>query len=208
MNNGWKKDYLRYKDFFLSVANVYKTKPNLKIYLELILSLSTILVFSLFAIKPTILTIIELNKEIKAKQETSLNLKQKIKNLQTANNLMQSELENIMYIHQAIPDNATPETLIKQIENLAKENSLQILGFSTSDVTLLGKDAENKKVQNELPFTFSARGTYQNIFLFLTTLENLRRPIKFDSFIINSNISEEGKVLVFTITGSVPYLHE
>lgn len=208
MNNGWKKNYLRYKDFFLSVANVYKTKPNLKIYLELILSLSAVLIFSLLAIKPTVLTIIELNKEIKAKQETSLNLKQKIKNLQTANNLMQNELENIMYIHQAIPDNAAPETVIKQVENVAQENSLQILGFSTSEVTLLGKDAENKKIQNELPFTFSARGTYQNIFSFLTTLENLRRPIKFDSFIINSNISEEGKVLVLTITGSVPYLHE
>ena len=100
---------------------MFINKTKFKIYLELILSLSTVLIFSLLAIKPTVLTIIELNKEIKAKQETSLNLKQKIKNLQTANNLMQNELENIIYIHQAIPDNATPETIIKQIENVRKK---------------------------------------------------------------------------------------
>ena len=144
---------------------MFINKTKFKIYLELILSLSTVLIFSLLAIKPTVLTIIELNKEIKAKQETSLNLKQKIKNLQTANNLMQNELENIIYIHQAIPDNATPETIIKQIENVAQENSLQILGFSTSEVTLLGKDAENKRYRMNYLYIFSERNISKYIFI-------------------------------------------
>lgn len=215
MAQGWKKDYFRYKDFFLNVLRVYNTKPNLKIYLELLLSLTTIIVFALFAIKPTILTIIDLNNEIKAKQETSAKLKQKIKNLQTASNLLQTEAGNILYVDQAVPNKATAEVLVKQIEGLSIESGLKILGFSASDVTLNGKESESKKAKdteslpnnaNELPFSLSATGSYSSIFSFLSKTENLRRPIRIDSFIINSNTTEAGKTLVLTITGRVPFL--
>lgn len=215
MATGWKKDYFRYKDFFLNVLSFYNAKPNLRIYLELILSLSTIIVFALFAVKPTVLTIIELTKEIQTKEETSAKLKQKIRNLQTVSNLLQTQSEDIKYVDQAVPQTALPETLVKQIETISKENSLQILGFSASDVTLSGKEIESKKTKkvdslpnnaNEFPFTFSASGTFPNIFSFLTKLEDLRRPVKFDSFILNSNVTEGGKVIVLTITGRVPYL--
>jgi len=78
MANSWKDNYARYKDFFLNILRVYYAKPNIKIYLELILSLTTIVIFSIFAIKPTVLTIIELNKEIQAKEETVRKINQKL----------------------------------------------------------------------------------------------------------------------------------
>ncbi|EKE06364.1 MAG: hypothetical protein ACD_19C00016G0037 [uncultured bacterium] len=214
MNNGWKKNYLRYKDFFLNIKGLYNTKPNLKIYLELLLSIFTIAIFAFFAVKPTVLTIIELEKQIKSKEETLIILKQKIKNLQIASNLLTSESQNIQYIEQAVPKNANPETLIKQIEEIANENSLQILTLSFSDITLLGKTDGAKKTSatkilangaNQLAFTFSATGSYQNINSFLIKLENLRRPTKIDSYIINSSTTETGKRIVLTITGRVPY---
>lgn len=217
MATNWKTDYLRYKDFFLNVLSMYNSKPNLKIYLELIMSIVTVIVFSTFAIRPTVLTIIELNKEIKGKEETVVKLKQKIRNLQTISDLMQNESENIKYIDQVVPKTASVDILIKQVEQLAIQNSIQILGFSSSDVTLFGKDDEVKKRKevealsgnpNELPFTFSATGSYQNIATFINTIENLRRPIKFDSFTINSNTTDQGKILVVTIAGRVPYLLE
>lgn len=215
MAQGWKKDYFRYKDFFLNILSVYNAKPNLKVYLELILSLATIIVFSLFAIKPTILTIIDLNNEIKSKEETSAKLKQKIQNLQTASNLLQTEANNISYIDQAVPNKATAEVLVKQIESLSIESGLKILGFSASDITLVGKATDTKKAKeienlpnnaDELPFSFSATGTYTAIFSFLNKIEELRRPIRIDSFIINSNVTESGKTLIMTVTGRVPFL--
>lgn len=206
MNNGWKKNYLRYKDFFLNIKSLYDTKPNLRIYLELILSITTIAIFAFFAIKPTVLTIIELNKEIKSKEETLIILKQKIKNLQIASNLLINESQNIQYVDQAVPKNASPEIFIKQVERVANENTLQILGFTFSDIILVGKTDDNKKAgAKELPFTFSATGSYRSIYSFLANLENLRRPIKIDSYTINSSITEAGKKIVLTITGRVPY---
>lgn len=215
MNNGWKKDYLRYKDFFLNVLNAYNQKPNLKKYLELSLSIITVLIFSVFAIKPTVLTIIELNKEITQKEKTSTVLKLKIKNLQAASNLMRSEAQNIEFINQAVPVTAKPEILIRQIESLSKESSLNVLGLSSSDVTLVGKASDVKKSKdlealpenaNGLPFTFSATGSYQNIFSFIQKIENLRRPIMIDSFVINSSVTDTGKILILTISGRVPFL--
>lgn len=215
MGSGWKKDYLRYKDFFLNVLNTYNQKPNLKIYLELILSLSTISIFAFFAIKPTILTIIELNKEIGAKITTSTALKQKIKNLKTASDILQQESQNIHFINQAVPKNDDLEVLVKQVENLLTESSLQILGFSSADIIIFGNKADVKKTSdvqklsddaNELTFSFSASGSYQNILLFLTKIENLRRPIKIDSITINSSFVENGKVIVLIVTGRVPFL--
>lgn len=215
MATGWKRDYLRYKYFFLNVLVIYNQRPNLKIYLELILSLSTITIFAFFAIKPTILTILELNKEINAKQATTTILKQKIKNLQTANNVLQQEPQNIKVINESVPKSGQIEILVKQIENMTTESSLQVLSLSSSDVILLGNKTDTKKAQDlaklvsdssELPFNFSASGSYQNILLFLNKIENLRRPIKIDSIAINSNIKETEKIIVLTISGRTPFL--
>ncbi len=215
MAPSWKRDYVRYKDYFLNIVSSYNAKPNLKIYLELILSLSTIAIFSFFAIRPTILTIVELSKELKAKEETSALLQKKIADLQIAGATLQRESQNTIYVDQAVPEKANPEVFIKQVETLATQNSLTILGFASSDVPLVGRPEINKKAAglkklannaNELPFTFSASGSYQNIFNFVTQIENLRRPIKFDSFVVSSNTTDTGKVIVLTIAGRVPFL--
>lgn len=214
MATGWKKDYIRYKEYYLNIVSAYNSKPNLKIYLELMLSLVTITIFVIFAIRPTILTIVELGKELKAKEETSAKLKQKITNLQTASTFLKKESDNLVFVDQAVPKKSNPEIFVGQIETLAAQNSLNILGFASSDVVLFGKSSETKKTRtleklalnsSELAFTLSASGTYQNIYSFASQLENLRRPIKFDSFMISTTTTDSGKVLVITIAGRVPF---
>ncbi|AKM83039.1 hypothetical protein A2422_03625 [Candidatus Woesebacteria bacterium RIFOXYC1_FULL_31_51] len=214
---GWKKDYLRYKDFFLNVLRLYKNKPNFKIYLELILSLSAIVIFSIFAIRPTIITVSELNKEIKGKEETVAKLKEKIKNLQTASVNLQKESGRLPLITQAVPALASPEILVKQIETLVSQDGVTILRFSASDVLLVGKKEDIKKSKDfvslsgdadELPFSISVTGPYQNLYSFLKSVENLRRPVKVDSFSITSSVTDLSKVLTLTITGRLPFLYE
>lgn len=216
MASGWKKDYLRYKYFFLNIFRLYKSKPNFKIYLELLLSLSSIAIFSIYAIRPTVITIIELNKEIKAKGETVLKLKQKTKNLQTASTNLETEAERLFLITQAVPGLANPEVFIKQIEKLAQKDGVSIHRFSSSDVLLIGKKEDIVKSKDlinlqgnvdELPFSISVTGPYLNLSVFLKSTENLRRPIKVDSFAITSSVNDSGKILTLTITGRLPYLY-
>lgn len=211
---GWKHDYYRYKEFFLNILSVYNSKPNLKIYLELILSIVTIIIFSIFAIKPTVLTIVELSKEIESKTATIAELNQKISNLQKASNLLQTNSEKLQYLDQAIPNSSSPETLIKQFEKIALSSNVQIVGMSSSDMVMKGVPPAKQKsadVSNvfgdisELPFSITVSGEYQNLSSYLKSIEYLRRPIKIDSIIVNANTTENGKIISLLISGRVPY---
>ncbi len=216
MAQGWKKDYTRYKGFFLNILDVYNTKPNVRIYLELILSLGTIIVFALFAIKPTILTIIDINNEIKSKEVTIEKLDKKIADLQTVSGILQNQSENLLLINQSVPSNAELEKLVSQLEKLALNNSVQISSISSSDLLIKGKNEKARKESdfnplpdnpNELPISFSATGDYQNLLSFLKSVEDLRRPIKFDTLIFNTSKSiDDKKVLTLSISGRVPFL--
>lgn len=216
MAQGWKKDYTRYKGFFLDILNVYNSKPNLKIYLELILSLSTIMIFAIFAIKPTILTIVEINNEIKGKEATIAKLEKKLSDLQKASSLLQNQSQNLKLINESVPTNADIENAIRQIETISSNNSVKLSSLTSADLLLKGTTDKKKKnselkslpnSSNELPISFSVSGEYQNLYLFLQSIENLRRPLKMDSFIFASTKSTDDKKLItLTITGRLPFL--
>lgn len=216
MAQGWKKDYSRYKSFFLNVLSAYNSKPNLRIYLELMLSLGTIIIFAIFAIKPTILTIVEINNEIKGKEATIAKINKKIADLKTASGILQNQSQNLVLIDQAIPSEAELENLIKQIELTATSNSVELKSLTSSELLIKGLREKKRKVNDvealpdnpeELAISFSVSGDYQNLFLFLQSIENFRRPLKFDTFIFNTSKSaEDAKVITLTITGRVPFL--
>jgi len=77
MATGWKGQYFRYKGFFPKFISLYKQRRDLRAFLELILSLSVIIILSVFALKPTVLTIVSLYKEINSKRDTLALLNQK-----------------------------------------------------------------------------------------------------------------------------------
>lgn len=215
MQNNWKSNYLRYKSFFLNILNVYYAKPNIKVYLELALSLIAVLIFSLFAIKPTVLTIIELNKEIKGKEEIIAKLDLKLANLQTANDILETEASRILLIDQAIPDLASPEETIVEMQNLAEKNSLQITNLSMSDIVILGDEKKSRgkneesiqfpQKTGELPFNITLTGNYANFKTFIFDLENLNRPTLVDVLSINSVILDEQKNLTLNISGRMAF---
>ena len=205
MESGWKQNSSRYRELFKNLIRLYNTKPNIKAYLELILTISTVIVFALFAIKPTILTILDLNKEINSKEATVSKLKQKITNLQIANNLLQQEGQGLSFIDQAIPNTAEPDIFLNTVETLAQQNSVLLVGFSITNIELLGKSKDKTLEKGMLPFSLSVSGNYSNLNNFLINLENLRRPFKVESFSFNKNSTENGQVLVLTIAGKLPY---
>ena len=92
---GWRGSYSRYKEFFLNITALYKKKAELRAFLEIILSLSTIIIFLLFALKPTVITIVSLLQQIKEKQATLSGLTQKVSDLQKASSLLQQNRASI-----------------------------------------------------------------------------------------------------------------
>ena len=213
---GWKRGYLRYRSYFLDIINLYKKRQDIKMFLEILLTLTTISFFTVFALRPTLVTIIALVKEIKAKEETVAKMDTKIQNLREAQAIFTKEQARINLLNEAVPDQPSPETFIRQIEGLAAKHAVNILGATIGEVTLLGPEKLRKSSFEEealpegagsLSFSLSVTGNYQALVNFLTELEALRRPIKIDSTNISSSTNQDGQEqIIFVITGRAPYL--
>ena len=173
-------------------------------FLEIILSLVTISFFSIFALRPTFLTISTLLREIDTKKETVTKMNTKIKNLQTAQNILSQESARIPILELSIPVFPQPQNFVHQIEGITSTAQVEVLGVRV-DETLLKGDLPVKD-QGEMSFSVSATGSFQNLFSFLKNLENLRSPVKIDVLGISLAKQEAGNVLTLVVTGKVPYL--
>lgn len=214
---GWRSQYYRYRGFFLNVVSLYKQRAELRAFTEVALSIATITIFLLFALKPTALTIIELAKEIGEKKATIASLDQKISDLREAASVYQQNQNLFPSLDIAISNKPKPDTITRQVEGLAAKNSVSLLGLSVGQVTLLGDSSSTKKSSEltplpedslEMPIAINIQGDYPNLTAFITDLENLRIVSKVDSISVGSSEVNENKVIVALISARIPYLKD
>ena len=211
---GWKGSYSRYRGFFLNIAALYKKSAELRAFLEIILSLSTVIIFLLFALKPTVVTIIDLLQQIKGKEATLSGLTQKVENLQKASGLIQQNQAFIPNINLAVFSLPKPNIYAEQVLGLSAKDSVDILGFSVDQITLVGTPtakgvSELKPLPGdakEMSFSLSIRGAYSNLAAFIKDFESLRISTKIDSLGINSSVTDSGLAITAVVSGRVPYL--
>lgn len=214
MSSPWKINYSRYKRFFLQGVSQYKKRRELKTYLEMFLSLFTIIIFAVFALRPTLLTIAKLTNEIETKKETVAKMDRKIQNLKDARELYDQESDNIQLLNRAVPINPLPETLVRQIQGVSNENEVNVASVSIGEVALINESGTIKKAgepgslpENSGAVSFSLNSTadYLSFFGFLLALEDLQRPVKIDSVTLETNKTNKGRALVLHASGRTPY---
>jgi len=202
MAQSWRKEYLRYKSFFLSISDLYRKKRDLRMYLEILLSLATISFFGVFALRPTLLTISQLVVEIKSKKETIAVMNIKIKNLESAQQILLRETSGLSLLNTSVFDTPKPEVAARQFEGLSDKNIVKILGLSFEKTTLkpLPENAGG------INLSVSATGSYQGLYSFLEDIENLRIPVQIDTFQIGATKAQDETLLTLVISGRIPYL--
>ena len=228
MEKGWRKNYLRYKTFFLNMLTQYRERSDWKAYIEILLSLATVSIFSVFALRPTLVTIAGLVKEIDEKKVTVNTMDAKIQNLSKAQTIFDQEGGRIQLLENfAIPKRENSDVFARQIENLSNKHQVALSTFSLGEGVILGKQAntsspkEDKENSNPMPegasqitFSISAQvgiDQYPALVGFLSDFENLRRPQKLDEVKISLQKEETQEQtseikLVLTISGKLPYL--
>lgn len=215
MATGWKSSYFRYRELFLNVSSLYKKRADLRAFLEIILSITAVIVFSVFAIKPTALTIINLLQQIKLEKQTISDLNTKIANLEKANNILSQNSGSLDAINMAVASAPAPEIFTKQIQGLSYKNSVTLTGFSINEVVLVGTPKSGKtgkslkqlpEKANEMEFSINIRGNYVNIDSFIKDLENLRVINTIDTLTISSSVNDSVRSITAIISGRVPYL--
>lgn len=232
MKPSWKKDYVRYRSFFLNVMATYKRRADLKVYLEVFLSLATISIFSVFALRPTLLTIAELIKDIETKEEIIAKMDGKIENLSKSQLLYNQEIRKIQLIDTSVPDTPSPENFARQIEGLSSKHNATTESITIGKTVILGAEAPERKEDSKKdkeekqtlpggarPMFFTVKTStpvdgYNSLLGILTDMENLRSPVKMDSVDLQivvdrkSTGEEDVRTLELIVSGQLPYFRD
>lgn len=214
MATGWRSSYYRYKELFLNVTELYKKRADLRAFLEIVLSIVAVIIFLLFALKPTALTIISLVQQIKEERVTLAALTQKVNDLQKAGTLLSQNQRYLSHIDLAVATSPNPDVFAKQIEGIAAKNGVSLTGITIDSIVLVGKPKTVGTSTDvtplpgnsyEMPYSISVKGSYTNIDSFLKSLENLRIITRIDAASVTSSVTDTGRVIVAVISGRIPY---
>ena len=195
----------------------YKERQDVKMFLEILLSLTTISAFSILALRPTVLTITRLIKEIESKKELVVRMDEKIQKLSEAQALYDQQIEKIQLLATSIPKKPSPEHFVRQIEGLSAKHEASVTAMSVDEMTLMGSpgpkqvsDSESppQTSANEVSFSISATASYSSLLNYLSDMEKVRRPVKFDLINLKSTNMPETKVLILIVEGKTPYYYE
>lgn len=200
----WKTEARRYHRYFVNLGQLTQRK-DVRSWTNLTLSFLTIAFFGFFAIKPTLVIIAKLAKEIKDKEEINLKLQKKIASLVKAQEEYSIHQSRFYLVGQALPQTADFPSLIFFLEEEASSSGIEIKSFSINKVEILPSEKAKTKEEKVPSFEFTVylTGDYQNLEDFLGRIESSRRiiTIKNVNFGQTKKEKEETSKIILTILG-------
>lgn len=197
MNNKLRPAGGHYSAYLQRVSQTYQNK-EVRIYTSLILSFLTVAFFAYFAIRPTLITIASLKKEVKDQKEILKKLDDKLLVLSQAQQNLRT-IEPLLYLlDEALPKESYLTLFLGQIETLINQNNLTLVSDKTGQVLIKGEEykqansSKQTEVKNYPSYTISLvlAGNYEDLTRFLNSLENLRRINVIDDLNFNRESSE------------------
>lgn len=150
-------------------------KQKITGYAYLVLTLLTVSFFGIFAISPTLNTISNLNKQYRDNELVYASLKRKLENLKLLEEEYQGMQLIVPLVYDAIPQKADMPKLTRQIENIAKKNTLQIIDLRFSTVEIFPN--VKKETMYSYTFTINVSGSKTSINEFIAQLINFNRIV-------------------------------
>ncbi len=168
----YRSEYRRYKRYYSAAGPLLKD-PAVRAYFSLIASVVTVTIFLVFAIRPTIATIVGLQKQITDKKAFAQKLDTKINALA----LLQTEYQEIEpdlgLVDEAMPASPDLGAAIILLENTASSSGVRLESVSVSKVNYYS--SANQSAVTAIPIDLQLSGTYDVVSYFLKQLVNLPR---------------------------------
>ncbi|MEX0617294.1 MAG: type 4a pilus biogenesis protein PilO [Candidatus Woykebacteria bacterium] len=176
--------------FYDRVLNRYsKTTPVQKSYLSIGLTLG-LLIILVVMIFPAVNHILKLNKEISDGKVVEQKLKDKIVALEEAESNYNNIKDRLSIVDQALPTGSAIEDYIKQIENAANANQLNMAGIQFSAVPLSLPENKQNLTIKQIDYSATFEGKFANIQKFLTQLETLIRTTEVSTAVLGGDQSQ------------------
>ncbi len=168
------------RDYQRSLAT-YLANEEVQAYTMAILSFFALAFFSIFAIRPTLISFFTLQKQIDDATIIENALDNKINALLRSQEMYQLHQNEIALLDEAIPNEPLFPELLKNIENIVVENEATMTAFTTEEFSLL-RDRKQEQVLNDenissVDFGFTVAPTFTQAEGIITRLMNLRRMI-------------------------------
>jgi len=193
--------YSRYFTYIKPVARL----PIVKNYSSTIFTLVMMTIFLLFAIKPTVETILVLQKKLADADEILQKVTQKTNNLSLGKTNYDNLDQNIKNkISSAIPDTVSLRSVISPLEQIAKLHEASISALQIQPLTIDTKTQNPIGEITEISFTLNMEGSYRNLLAFLQDLKTSSRLISIDRLSLAK--VGEGAGLIMSISGKAYYL--
>lgn len=171
-------------------------KENTRLITTLILTLLALSFFGIFAINPTLTTIIQLQKQLEDSTFTHQQLQTKIYNL----SMLQQKYAalngtgELSIIEEAIPKEALATKLSGQILTLAEESDITLRSFRVEEVALLGGKAIGDRGFSYV-FTIEAEGVYENMLGFAEKVTQFNRVVTVEAMSITKDTRSDALVM-------------
>lgn len=193
--------YFRYFTYIKPVTNI----PIVKTYGSTIFTLIMITIFIFFAIKPTVETILVLQKKLDNSKDVLQKVTQKAQNLSLGKeNYETNEGLFERKVQPAIPDSISLNSLVTTLEGAALKHQASISALQIQPQSLEAKDINKIGGIAEIEFTFNIEGNYTNLVSVLQDLKSSSRLVSINSLSFNK-VADEG-ALIMSITGKAYYI--
>lgn len=193
-----------YSRYFTYIKPIGKL-PIVRTYGSTIFTLVVMVIFILFAIRPTIETILILQKKLADSTAVLEKINQKANDL-TIGKQNYDHLDQTIKtaISTAIPDSANLKTLIQTLEQAAGRHEASISALQIQPLVLEVKNESGVGKPSDILFTFNVEGAFMNLVALLQDLKTSSRLISIESLSL-SKLSE-GSGLIMSITGKAFYI--
>ncbi|MFH0937234.1 MAG: type 4a pilus biogenesis protein PilO [Candidatus Daviesbacteria bacterium] len=194
--------YFRYYTYIKPVIE-NKTVRSIAPY---IFSLTTIAILAIFAIRPTVSTILNLQKNIENNRQTLQALETKAQNLLEAKkNLDALSPEARAKIDLALPQQPSVPTLIRSLQD-SSTSVASVAALQIQPLTLIDKSIPEQKVPSglgEVDFSYNVQGMFAELITILQNLQHTPRLVNFSGVVVSKQIDSP---TVLSITGKGYYL--
>lgn len=150
-------------------------KPVAQVSTELFFTIGAVVFFALFAIRPTILTMSELVKEIEDKRTLDESLRVKAQTLSTVSQQYFAIQDQLPLLDEVIPEQISAEKTLRVIEKVASDNRLIINALRLQSVPAPSDDTTtfDQLSPATIDLLLTVEGEYPAIRAFLDNLYTL-----------------------------------
>jgi Tfp pilus assembly protein PilO len=180
----------QFSRYYTYIRPILKNK-TVKTYSSLVFSLFMVVIFSLFAIKPTITTIVALQKSIDEQEKLLEQIQKKGQDLELGKkNYDQIDSDTKLMLLGLIPNSTSIPSLIDSLSSLASSFDASMSGVQIQPVELQGSPSRLSKQAGlkEIEFTLSVQGSYIQLTDFLDALYRIDRLINIQTVAFSKQV--------------------